>query len=410
MFPIPIGTDRPQRHIPWVNLLLIAVNVLIYLMSHPLGRTAPGLVDPTGLLISYRKYMLHTYPEQLVLPGGVMNIAPALYQYISYQFLHADLWHLLGNMLFLYVFGNSLNEKLGNVGYLAFYLTGGVLAGCGQVITSGTATLGASGSISAVTGLFFVLLPRTNVRLFVWIFFFIDVLEIPSMWFILFSIAKDVVESFIPASHVAHSAHLTGNFVGVAIGLLLLGTGLIQRDHYDLLALIDRWRRRRQYENLVRQGYDPFLHGRSVSPPSETVVAAPPGDPRIPELRETIGRLLREHQLGQAVEQYLTLRQIDPTQILTPQDQLDVANQLISEGRYAAAAQAYEDYLRRYQHLSQSEQIQLILGLIYARYLPQPARAAEMLRQALPRLHDSGQREMAQAELDHLPPPPETKP
>ena len=57
-------------------------------------------------------------------------------------------------MLFLYVFGNNLNEKLGHVGYLAFYLAGGVLAGCGQALTSSDPTLGASGSISAVTGMF----------------------------------------------------------------------------------------------------------------------------------------------------------------------------------------------------------------------------------------------------------------
>ena len=134
----PFGTDRPQRTLPWMNYLLIAANVILYLVSHSAAPGRPG--NPLGTLTPWcDPYILN--------PGHLR-----LYQFLTYQFLHENLAHIGFNMLFLYVFGNNLNEKLGHWGYLLFYLTGGVLAGCGQVMTSISPTLGASGAISAVTG------------------------------------------------------------------------------------------------------------------------------------------------------------------------------------------------------------------------------------------------------------------
>ncbi|MEI8195892.1 MAG: rhomboid family intramembrane serine protease [Phycisphaerae bacterium] len=375
----PIGTDRPLRRTPWVNYLLIAANVVIYFISH--GSAVRGQQEASYLLPWAQKLMLFPVAQDLPTPSGFVHVTPALFQYITYQFLHQDIWHLLGNMLFLYVFGNNLNEKLGHAAYLLIYLTGGIMAGCGQVLTSTAPTLGASGSISAITGLFFVLLPRANIRVLFWIFFYMDIWEIPGMWFILFSVAKDIVEGFFTTSSVAHWAHVSGNAAGVGIGLMLLFTGLVQRDHYDLLALIDRWRRRRQYESLVNKGYDPFL---TPTPPTATspvlfgngrTAPAAPLDPRILPLREAISEAVRTHQIPQAVAKYQELRGIDPAQVMAAQDQLNIANQMMADGHYVAAAQAYEDYLRVYPKAPQIEQVELILGLVYARYVPASAAA-----------------------------------
>lgn len=408
----PIGTDRPLRRTPWVNYLLIAANVVIYFISH--RSVIQGHQQVVELLPWAQKLMLLPGAQDLPTSTEIVHGIPALSQYITYQFLHHDIWHLLGNMLFLYVFGNNLNEKLGHTAYLLIYLTGGIMAGCGQVLTSTAPTLGASGSISAITGLFFVLLPRTNIRVFFWIFFYMDILEIPGMWFILFSVAKDIVEGFVPNSPVAHWAHVSGNAAGVGIGLLLLFTGLVQRDHYDLLALIDRWRRRRQYESLVGKGYDPFL---TPTPPAALAstgslfgvgrsAPAAPVDPRITPLRDAICEALRAHQIPQAVAKYHDLRTIDPAQVMAAQDQLDIANQMMADGHYVVAAQAYEDYLRVYPKAPQIEQVELVLGLVYARYLPAPTtapqRAAELIRAALPRLHEPSQRALAESELLRL--------
>jgi membrane associated rhomboid family serine protease len=400
MIPIPFGTDRPQRSFPWMNIALIAANVLIFTMSQSLHTPPGGGPAEMGLNPAWGKFMLD-------------GESPRLYQFITYQFLHQGLSHIAFNMLFLYVFGNNLNEKLGHLGYGLFYLSGGVLAGCGQVLISHNQTLGASGAISAVCGLFLVLLPRVHIRIFIWILFYINIWEVPSMWFVLFKAAQDVYEQSVGGANVAYMAHIAGTVAGFVAGLLLLATKLVQRDHYDMLAMINRARRRQEYRSLVARGYEPFnpaLTGPvAIRGPQRK--DAPPQDPRIFSLREEISRLVRAHQIKDAAQRYLELRAIDPAQVLPPQDQLDVGNQLMSDGNHAAAAAAYEDYLRTYPSsgAGQQDQITLILAVIYAHYAPNISRARELLRGLLPRLHNPRDREMAENELawlDAQPAPP----
>jgi len=236
---LPIGTDRPQERIPWMNFLLIAANIVIFVLSHH----AP--TNPADAFQSVRNAGLDSAWANLMLNPAALTLR----QFITYQFLHKDFGHIFGNMLFLYVFGNSLNDKLGHAGYLAFYLAGGVLAGCGQVLSNAGPTLGASGAVSAVTGLFFVLLLRTNIRVF---FFFVP-FHIESMYLILFSFFRDLIEQALNMGQVAYMAHITGTIAGFLIGLLLLLTGLVARDPYDLLTQIDRWKRRRQYEATCKK-------------------------------------------------------------------------------------------------------------------------------------------------------------
>ena len=114
---------------------------------------------------------------------------PAVWQYFTYQFLHENWLHILGNMLFLYIFGNNINDRMGHLGYLAFYLAGGVMAGIGHAATASTPVIGASGAVAAVTGAYLVLLPRSNITLF-YFFFIIGAIEIPppaSQWFVVFT-------------------------------------------------------------------------------------------------------------------------------------------------------------------------------------------------------------------------------
>src|SRR5438552_1171066 len=140
---LPIRTDSPLRSTPWMNWLLIAGNALVY-----------------GLEVADARYGLHLgLASNRFLLSPVM---PELRQYFTYMFLHASPAHLIGNMLFLYIFGNNVNDKMGNLGYLALYLAGGIAAGVGFVLTQsgGMPVLGASGAVAAVTGAYLVLFPR----------------------------------------------------------------------------------------------------------------------------------------------------------------------------------------------------------------------------------------------------------
>lgn len=391
MIIFPFATDRPQRRFPWMNALIIAANIIIFLGVQSAGK-APGIMNYGGRVPqAWESFMLD--------PAN-----PSLVQFISYQFLHAGWGHIVFNMLFLYVFGNNLNEKMGHIPYLAFYLAGGVFAGLGHALTSAAPTLGASGSISAVTGLFLVLLPRTHIKVFVWLYIFADVWEIPSLWFILFKVAQDIFEQAAGGTGVAYMAHLSGSVSGIFIGLLLLATRLVQRDHYDLLGMLNRYRRRYEYRTVVSKGYDPFNPTSTVHTGTTRNDLPDPVVQRIASLRAEITRLLKLHDLPDAAKRYLELRSVDPTAILNAQEQVDIGNQLMAESQHAPAAAAYEDYLRIYPAggAGQQEQIALMLALTYSRYLKNPTRAIEILQSLLPRLHNASEKDLAQSELQQL--------
>jgi hypothetical protein len=255
-----------------------------------------------------------------------------------------------------------------------------------------------------------ILLPRSNITIVYW-FFIIGVAEIASLWFILFFFLTDVLGEVAPqfmggADAVAHMAHISGTLFGVVVCTVLLATGLLPRDQFDVVALVQRWNRRRQYRDMVSSGYNPFgvtptetVRGGASSRPS-----APP-DPRAQQLMDLRGRAsqaVAEHNLQQATEIYAELISLDPNQVLSRNAQLDVANYLASQQLYPAAAQAYEQFQRFYPNYDQIEQVHLMLGVIYSRYLNQAQRAREYLLRALARLHFARDVELARAELSHI--------
>ncbi len=386
---IPIGTDAPRRRTPWMNWFIIAFCFLIYFISHP---NNPGIY-PLGVKPGWGRFLL--WREHV-----------HLYQFVTYLFLHANILHILGNMLFLWVFGDTVNERLGHIPYLLFFLAGGIFAGVGQVLTSAAPTLGASGAIAAVAGMFLVLAPLSNIR--VWFFFFI--FNVPSLLFVLFEIITfDLAGEIFPGRNddVAHFAHLTGYTVGFGVGIMLLALRMVPRDHYDLLSLIKRWRQRHAYRSMVAAGFNPFAitpDGKNVVQPDGPmpVRSDSPDFMRCQELRNRIIELRRDHLLADAANVYLELKKIDAAQVLAREIQLDIANQLMSVGRHAAAAAAYEDYLKYYGSGGNSDQVQLVLALIYTRYFINRHRAMELLQKVLPKLHDPAQRQMAQRELTAL--------
>jgi membrane associated rhomboid family serine protease len=332
---------------------------------------------------------------------------PELYQFITYQFLHANWMHIAGNMLFLYIFGNNVNDKMGQVGYLAFYLAGGIFSALLYILTQGheSQLVGASGSISAVTGAYLVLLPRSNVTIFWW-FFFVGVTEVPSLYFIAGFFAYDIFLNFSSADNVAHAAHIGGTLFGFLACVCLLVFRLLPRDHFDVVSLIQRWNRRRQYREMVSSGYNPFEYTQSTPAEGSTK----PGPPlpnaqtqEILELRAKIADAVGAHDMDLATKLFLQLKQMDAQQVLSRQNQLDVANHLAHQQLYPQAADAYETYLRQYPKSEQIEQVELMLGLIYTRYLSQYERAKEMLTRAAGRLqHNERQSALARDELAHI--------
>ncbi len=395
---IPLRTDCPLRRVPWMNWGLIALNVVVFLLtSSSADRSIHGpLAFWHGEPI---KQIWALNPQQ-----------PALWQYFTYQFLHENWLHILGNMLFLYIFGNNINDRMGQWGYLGFYLAGGVFAGLGHAMFSQNPVIGASGSVAAVTGAYLILLPRSHITVFIMLIW-VGAFEVSSLWFVLFSFAEDIVGQVRPEwlggrEAVAHMAHISGTTFGAVVSLALLGIGLLPRDPFDIVTMIVRWWRRQQYRSIVRQGYDPFAY---TPPPQVLAVRKPDAEPdpmtsRILELRAQISEAIAQHDLAAAASLYLELKKLDPKQVLSRRAQLDVANQLASQQLHLQAAESYEQFLSHYPNFEQVEQVELMLGVIYARYLHQYERARQLLLRAMARLHTEREIEWARSELTRIEP------
>jgi tetratricopeptide (TPR) repeat protein len=237
--------------------------------------------------------------------------------------------------------------------------------------------------------------------------FYVGVIEVPSVWFIGFFFVKDLFMNFSYASTgVAHMAHLSGTIFGCAVTSALLAANLLPRDHFDIVALFKQWNRRRQFRDLTATGYDPFAYSPRDRIPVEGRLPGPRDEQqdRIHDLRGQISQAIDKNDYVRAADVYLQLRQVDPEQVLARQAQLDVASQLASQQLYPQAAEAYELFLRHYKNFEQIEQVELMLGLIYARYLDNYDRAKEYLIRAMARLHGDRELTLAREELKRIEP------
>ena len=373
---LPIHTDRPLRRSPVVNLTIITLNVAVFFVQ----QRSPAFTE-----------------SLLLRPSD-----PTLLGFFGSAFLHANLWHLLGNMVFLYIFGNNLNDKLGHAAYAGLYAGGILASGLAHSLIEVAPVLGASGAVSAVTGAYLVLFPRSRIAILL-LFLFVTVVYVPSLYFIGLFFLLDVFQSARGWSDgTAHMAHIGGTLYGIGVGFLLLGTNLVPRDQMDALALLRRWKLRREHNRGLRGSGQ--LHGRA-----HDIVPANAVDPdvtrqvaQVQALRDKINGAFDRDNLREAARQYASLLRVDDRQLLPMQRQLDVANQLVSDGRHADAAVAYERFLDRYAAHADHAQTQLMLGLIYGRYLDRPADARRHLEAAAQRLEDGEQRDVARRELAEL--------
>jgi tetratricopeptide (TPR) repeat protein len=237
--------------------------------------------------------------------------------------------------------------------------------------------------------------------------------EVPCMYLVSFFVALDLAMNLAGSSGVAHTAHIWGAMLGFGVCVGMLALHLLPRDPFDFLALVQRWHRRRQYQSLVAAGFNPFGH----PPPDPAAAKRSSAEEaqrkrqreaqnarveKIKELRAQVHEAIAHHNLPHAAIVYVELKTLDPNQVLSRQAQLDVANQLTSQQFFPEAADAYEQFLRHYPNYKQIEHVELMLGLICARYLNRKARARELLSHAVTRLHSERDLRMAHEELDKL--------
>jgi membrane associated rhomboid family serine protease len=207
---IPISDVIPSRTVPVVTIALILVNVLVFLYERLL---------PEPLLQQF----VATYA---LIPAWFS--VPALF---TSQFLHGGWMHIISNMLYLWIFGDNVEDRLGHVRYLIFYLGAGAVAAILQTLFdpfSNIPMVGASGAIAGVMGAYFVLYPYSRVLTAVFLIIFFDIIEIPAVFFLgvwfllqLLSGVGSLAVSNAAGGGIAFFAHIGGFIAGVLIGLVL---------------------------------------------------------------------------------------------------------------------------------------------------------------------------------------------
>jgi membrane associated rhomboid family serine protease len=228
--PIPLSDENPTERAPLVTIGLIVANVLFWF--HEVIRGVTLSVFDYGAI---PRWLLHGVTEgRIDLPNGIVATlhqeAPWPLTIFTAMFAHGSWMHIIGNMWFLWIFGDNLEERMGRVRYLAFYLLCGVIAAVAQVVAapdSMAPMIGASGAIAGVLGGYILLYPTARVRCLWILFVFITTVRIPA-WILL---GVWFLSQFLTPvdSGVAWMAHVGGFLAGLALVKLFVRAPRVER-------------------------------------------------------------------------------------------------------------------------------------------------------------------------------------
>lgn len=221
---VPLRDDNPISSKPRVTIALIIINIFIFLFQINLGPNQlqafwnTFAIVPIQLTASFRGLVEFPILEWMTL--------------ISSQFLHGGFLHIGGNMLYLWVFGNNIEDQLGHVRFIIFYLGCGTLAGLTQWVfdpTSGVPTIGASGAIAGIMGAYVLRFPRAYILTLIPLIFFFFTIRVPALYFLGFWFVQQALYGLLSLGEnvnvgsggVAYWAHAGGFVFGIILGPML---------------------------------------------------------------------------------------------------------------------------------------------------------------------------------------------
>ncbi len=225
MLPIPVNVDVPMARWPWMNWVLMGAIFICYCMEW----TQPELMERFILGIQgYPSGIFDQSSQLMSFEGPEVNEHPL--SWIGHMFLHIDIFHLFGNLLFMWVFGNAVCAKVGNFIYPILFLATGLIAAIAQRVITDGPMLGASGAISGVMGFYLVFYLFNDITMFFLFFFRPITFSVSSFWVVGSYIALDIWGAVGRGGAIAYFAHLGGTAAGFATAIILLKTGVIEAD------------------------------------------------------------------------------------------------------------------------------------------------------------------------------------
>jgi rhomboid family protein len=219
---IPLRDNNPRRSFPWITVAIILVNCVIFLYE-----VLASEVVREALFASYALVPVRTAG---FFAGRPVGASQAFLPFFTSMFLHGGWMHLIGNMWFLWIFGDNVEDRTGHLGYLVLYLASGLAGAAGHVLFSANSavpTVGASGAISGVMGAYLITFPRARILTLVPIIIFLTTIEIPAyiilIYWLLLQFLSGAASLGADAGQggVAWFAHVGGFAAGIPLMLLL---------------------------------------------------------------------------------------------------------------------------------------------------------------------------------------------
>lgn len=216
---LPLKDNIPTSRFPLATVALIVINVIVFIIIDIFGYGGKELFFRYGFI-----------PYDVITAGRWSGEGPLIagFSVFSSQFLHGGLFHIAGNMLFLWIFGNNIEDRMGKIRFVVFYLLCGAAGAIAQIIPdprSLVPVIGASGAVAGVMGAYLLEFPRARVLTLIWILFFIRLIWLPAFLIIIYWIALQIffqLGSGGQGSGVAYMAHIGGFAAGLVFFRLFL--------------------------------------------------------------------------------------------------------------------------------------------------------------------------------------------
>lgn len=403
---LPIGVEHPLKTRPLTNWAFLGMNVVLFLFA------------PKGLR-DFDRYLI------FLSDFGLRADSPKLHQFLTYMFMHGDWMHLLGNMLSLYVFGNYVNQALGNLHYFIVYLVLGLFSGLGHVIlVEGNVPLvGASGAIMGVMGMFLALHGRDKVRLLLLLVVVPVIFSVPSAVFIMFMFGMNVALALMVdpnQSVVAHWVHIFGFLAGFSYIIWLMIAEFQPRSSYDILSYLFQTFPGRNTIWVADE-----LPGRAS--PGPVVVAAPPRPAPLPtpvpatapvpppaiaadrseaeDLMQSITRALDAGDEMAVTVAFKSFERRFPMRKLPEITYQHLANFFYKRQKIDMAISMCQRCIRHFPHSADLAHTWYVLGSLYAQSFEAPYHARNSLEQCLKLTTDPALIRQAEELLARLPAP-----
>jgi len=219
---IPLRDENPTKKTPIVNRLLIVANILVWIYVLTLVRS------PGAVFAFYDQYSFDWAQFVSQIAQGQIGLTTFL-PLFSHMFVHGGWLHVIGNMVYLWIFGDNIEERLGSGPYFVFYILCGIVAAIGQGLVQSEPMVGASGAIAGVLGAYVVMFPAARISTLVFLGIFITIVQLPAIVVIGFFIVLQAIDALAElrltahqaAENIAYFAHIFGFIAGIVLLLLL---------------------------------------------------------------------------------------------------------------------------------------------------------------------------------------------